>query len=305
MRIYFILNVGGRRGPPQRIVEGMRALLDGSGMDYRVVASDSIEHSGGLVDEAVLSGFDTLWIGGGDGTVNVLLNYAFGKDMTFGVVPLGTVNTLARSLGLLLDPLAAVSQLLRATPMPMDVGRINDRHFLCFASVGFDAGVAHDVNVRGANKRLFGRIAFAAAGLAAAFKLGRIREFELTELVTRESESVQNTVRRGHSLMLSNIRNYAGFNLFHEASPNSGTMDMTLFRRNALLPMIEWGARAMARAPQSLRQDVERHKSAGFVIRSADPLFLQMDGEPVHLGDDREFRFTCLPGATKVLIPSA
>src|ERR1043166_2234865 len=241
MKIFFIINTGGRKPPPARLVADLRDILRSSGREHRITGSTSVEHAQELAAEAVRDGFDTLWIGGGDGTINVLLNHIVGHDMALGVVPVGTVNALARSLGLPLDPRAAARFLLRATPQPIDLGRINDRHFICFASFGWDAAVAHDAT--GPLKRHIGRAAFVLAGLRAMAGLRNVNEFSIEWLGGGEPVAA-------HSLIMSNIRNYAGFHLFHEVTPRSGSMEALLFRRRGLLPIVLWAFRGFSRSPR-------------------------------------------------------
>ncbi|HRF51727.1 MAG TPA: acylglycerol kinase family protein, partial [Trichococcus flocculiformis] len=60
--------------------------------------------------EAAKNGHEAVFCMGGDGTVNETINglAAAGTDVSFGFVPLGTVNDLARALGIPLDPGQAI-----------------------------------------------------------------------------------------------------------------------------------------------------------------------------------------------------
>ena len=61
---------------------------------------------------------------GGDGTVNETINglAVAGKSVSFGFVPLGTVNDLARAIGIPLDPEQAISMLSEAALVVLDIG---------------------------------------------------------------------------------------------------------------------------------------------------------------------------------------
>ena len=104
-RICFIINAGGRKPPSERLVQRFHEELRSARVDYRIEMSRSIEHSREIVERAAEDGTEQLWIGGGDGTVHVLLNLSFGRGMAAGIVPLGTVNALARALEVPIDPI--------------------------------------------------------------------------------------------------------------------------------------------------------------------------------------------------------
>src|SRR5687768_640482 len=130
MRIFFIINMKRRdQGPQTDLIDQLRELLDTSGVEYELVLCESIEHTETCLTDAITRKFDTLWVGGGDGTINHALNYTYDKGLAYGFVPMGTVNALGRALRLPLDPVECVRYLLTATPVPMDIGCINRSHY--------------------------------------------------------------------------------------------------------------------------------------------------------------------------------
>jgi diacylglycerol kinase (ATP) len=105
-----------------------------------------------LVAEAMAEGLDTLVAVGGDGTVHQELQAVVGTDTALGIVPLGTGNDAANSVGLTrASPESAVSVILAGNRRPFDVGRIEAadgtiRHFLCVMSSGFDSSANERAN---------------------------------------------------------------------------------------------------------------------------------------------------------------
>ncbi len=328
MRIFFIIN-GGRAPVAPAIVKRLRAILDEAGADYRLEISHTLEESDSFVATAVEEHYDTLWMGGGDGTIHVLLNQSRLAHLNLGVVPMGTVNALARALGIPIHPEDAVRFLLKATPRPMNIGCVNgERMFLCFAGVGFDAAVVHDVG--GAFKRLGGRLAYAAAGAMSVFALKRIVPFrlELRKAVPagegramatavaggkagdacpsepHSHEGEQDIHDQGYSMVVSNIRNYAGFNLFPDAHPCADAMEMWVFRHRRVDAMAAWTAASMfgvRRWKRYLRGNVGHYLVQGFVVISDRPMYLQLDGEAVRLGEGTRYEFQFQRAAVQVL----
>lgn len=306
MKIFFIIN-GGRAPVAAPLINSLRALLDDAGADYRLEVSLTLEESNAYVAQAQAGGYDTLWMGGGDGTIHVLLNQALFTGLHLGVVPMGTVNALARALGIPLHPEAAVRYLLKATPRPMNVGRVNgERRFLCFAGVGFDAAVVHDVS--GLFKRFGGRAAYALAGLRRALRLGKIPPFTLelpSDAVPVNDPGAPPHGQRGYSLVLSNIRNYAGFNLFPQAHPCGHAMEMWVFRNRRIDAMSLWiGASVVGWEffRRRLRRNVGHYRVRDFVVTSHEPMILQLDGEAVILGDGRRYEFEFCEGAVSIMM---
>ena len=83
---------------------------------------------------------------GGDGTVNEISKFLIGTNKKLGIIPLGSGNGLARTLGIPLNPYKAWAHILNCNPISIDVGFVNDYLFLCTSGIGFDAEVAHLFN---------------------------------------------------------------------------------------------------------------------------------------------------------------
>lgn len=317
MRTFLIVNGGrGKTAPAQRLLDSLKDAVDAAGDGGSVVVSHSLDDAKRLVDQAAREGYEALWMGGGDGTINVLLNHAFGSGMVFGVVPMGTVNALARSLGIPLDPVAAAWRLVSAKVEPFDVLQVAGRKFLCFASIGFDAAVVHEVT--GDFKRSWGRAAYMAAGLRALITPDRIARFTVDfDMMQAETETTVDleqgdtpvaSQQEGYSLVVSKICNYAGLHLFSRVQSCSGAMEMWLFRRNRPDDILAWIAGASVGdygtpLRQLLTDSVGHYMTQGFTVRSDNPLYLQIDGEAVELENPQELKFECHDSAAKLLVP--
>ncbi|MDD2714186.1 MAG: diacylglycerol kinase family protein [Simplicispira sp.] len=113
---------------------------------------------------------------GGDGTINAVAQAAHAQGCAMGVMPQGTFNYFARTHALPTDPAEAVQALLRAEPVAVQVGLINERVFLVNASVGLYPQLLED---REAYKARFGRSRLVALGAALVTLMGRHRQLRL------------------------------------------------------------------------------------------------------------------------------
>lgn len=80
--------------------------------------------------------FGSVIIGGGDGTVSSTAGQLAGTGIALGIMPLGTMNLLARALGIDLELTLAIEQLRIAETKDIDIGRCNGRVFLHHISLG-------------------------------------------------------------------------------------------------------------------------------------------------------------------------
>ena len=138
--------------------------------------------------DAVQAGYDTLFIGGGDGTLNQVLNGvasvegAFSR-VTFGVIPLGTGNDFAATLGLPTNVDEAVGLLLKGRTMEVDLGTLNGHHFVNVSAGGFIAEVSEAVSP--ALKTIAGKLAYLIGGAQVLFDYEPVKA-QLRAIVERE-----------------------------------------------------------------------------------------------------------------------
>lgn len=78
---------------------------------------------------------------GGDGTVNQVAKCILNTGIALGIVPAGSGNGLARSLGIAMQPEAAVRQIAEGKTALIDAGKVNNFSFFCTSGVGFDAHI--------------------------------------------------------------------------------------------------------------------------------------------------------------------
>ncbi len=107
----------------------------GRQIECRPVAGADIETA--LQEAADEPDCDVILAGGGDGTISAAAAIAWKSGKTLAVLPAGTMNLYARTLGVPLDIYAGLDALASATPRKADIGTANGRPFVHQFSIGF------------------------------------------------------------------------------------------------------------------------------------------------------------------------
>jgi YegS/Rv2252/BmrU family lipid kinase len=187
-------------------------LLEGAGIE--LVEKHAIEDPTHVqyavrkaVDEAPM-----VIVGGGDGTLSSTIDFFKDHDTIFALLPLGTANSFARSLGIPLDLAGAVEVIANGTPRRIDLGCINGDYFGNSAAIGLSPMIARTVPHK--LKKYLGRVGYALW----AAKVGiRFRPFKLTIDYGQAQSKVWATEVR-----IANGGYFGGVELVEDAEVDSG-----------------------------------------------------------------------------------
>ena len=137
-----------KKGP---FLFSLQTLTESKGIAYEIAETDVGGNYLLIRDKIREEQFTDVVIAGGDGTVrNVLSALRDIKDISFGIIPFGSGNGLARTANIPQKPMAALQLIFSGTPKFVDAFAIN-HHFSCMLSgIGFDAKVAHDFSEKAA-----------------------------------------------------------------------------------------------------------------------------------------------------------
>ncbi len=244
-----------------------------------------------LLRREVEAGAQTVILGGGDGTLSGCAGHLVNTPVAMAVLPLGTGNTLARSLGIPLDLSGAAQTIAQGHIETMDVGRVNGRTFLNSVTLGLSAEIAHALD--GDIKKRLGLLAWPVVG---GRVLWRHRALRLKISSAERSFSV-----RTHQLVISNGRYIAGP---VAAAPDASVQDSCL-RVFAL-----GNAKRRSLAVNTLRLLLGRHvdydESRYFATRALRvqsalrAVDADVDGE---INEKTPLDLEVLPGALRVVVP--
>jgi len=150
-------------------------LVRSKGIDLRVRIPWNKKDKPRVVQEAVAAGSKRIIAGGGDGTINAVVNGLVGKGKkkpraTLGVLPLGTANDFAHGLGLPVEDLGRCLEIAcTVKAKKIDVGRANSSSFINVTSGGFGSEITATTPVE--MKKALGGAAYTLMGLIKVLKL--------------------------------------------------------------------------------------------------------------------------------------
>ncbi|HEY8552819.1 MAG TPA: diacylglycerol kinase family protein [Thermaerobacter sp.] len=293
--ILAIVNPVAGRGRAGRAWPAFEAALRDRGFDLEVWFTTGPGDARDMARRARERKVDLLLVTGGDGTVHEAVNGTGPDGPPLAVVPLGTGNDLARGLQIVPSPAAVVDLLARGRRRRLDLGYLETgaggRYFVNVSGVGFDAEVARRVAETGGPGR--GALPYVLA------MLRTLRQYRNTPMEIR----IDGHTHRHVALMtvVGNSPYYGGgMHILPGACPDDGRFDVLLIgdlgKIETLLvfPRVFRGTHVRHRAVRSLR-------GATVEIRSADPVAVHADGEPVGC---LPVRYRNFPGGMVVLVPA-
>ena len=135
-RVAVVLNAGSGDGSAEQAAALLATLFSEVGYEFRIDLLKAGDDLPKAIDRAIADKVDIIVAGGGDGTVNSVVNAIAGHDITLGVLPLGTLNHFARDLGLPIVMEEAARVIVAGHTTQIDVGEVNGRLFVNNSSVG-------------------------------------------------------------------------------------------------------------------------------------------------------------------------
>ena len=137
MKVRVIVNKGGgtSKGDDEETAR-IEAAFDAAGVDADVRATESDDIFDALAEAAKAPGLDAVVAGGGDGTLSCAAGHLAGSKRPLGILPLGTLNHLARDAGIPVKLEEAVAVIAAGHVRAIDVAEVNGRVFVNNSSVG-------------------------------------------------------------------------------------------------------------------------------------------------------------------------
>ncbi len=287
-RHLLLVNPHSAGGRTLKLLPAVESELAARQVAHRVVRTQSLEHG---VDEArrAASDGEIPVVMSGDGLVGQVGGALAETGTPMGILPGGRGNDLGRVLSIPAEPAGAVAVLAAGNEREIDVGVVNDRRFLCIASLGFDS----EAN-RIANEASFIRgnlvYAYAALRTLAAWKPHRF-----TVIVDGKS-----TECFGYSVAVANSRAYGGgMFVAPDAQLDDGLLDVVLTAHVGKLRFLK-GLPQVFKGTQVDNEEITMLRGAEVEVTADQDFAIYADGE--HLAD-LPAKLSVLPRALKVIAP--
>ncbi|MDB5702037.1 MAG: diacylglycerol kinase [Sphingomonadales bacterium] len=264
-----IVNAHSRKGAA--LFEQAREKLGASGITLMAAhAVRDPEKLNDTVRQAVRDGAPMVIVGGGDGSLSCAVDDLVGTDCVFAVLPLGTANSFARTLGLPLDLDGAIDAIATGRRRRIDLGLIDKDYFVNAAALGLSPMIGDSVphNL----KKYLGRVGYL---MWAVWCFVRFRPFRLIV-----DDGIQEHRMWATEVRIFNGRFHGGVELTENTDVDSGDIVVqAVTGRNRMRLAWDWYAKFFKlRSREANTQDF-RGKSLRLDTRPHH--HISIDGEPL------------------------
>jgi diacylglycerol kinase family enzyme len=280
--------------------------------EVEAISTQARGHATELSRDAADAGYDVVVAFGGDGTLNEVANGLAGSELPVSVLPGGSTNVVCRTLGIPNDVVDATEHLLSLAdewePRRIDLGRVNERHFVFACGVGIDATVVRRVDENPKLKAKAGPYYYSWAGVSGFYRrylLNAVRvrvEVGGAEPVEGVTAIVQNSDPLTY-FAARPIRVCEGIEI------DDGTLSLAVLRRAAqrdmptLVPRLFSEKRTAAGHKQVVHFDDVTAAAITTISENKDgipkPFPLQVDGD--YIGDHTRVELRAEPSALTIV----
>lgn len=251
-----------------------------------------------LARTAIRKGAELIVAAGGDGTLNGVINGVADKAdaARVGLIPLGTGNDFARTLGIPTDLEAAIEVVRGGETRAIDLVRVTSdevRYFVNVSAGGFSGLVNEKLTPE--MKKAWGPLAYLRSAAAA---LPELRAYQTT-IAFDNTESLMLDL---YNVVVANGRYVAGGTLIApEASIDDGMLDIILIQKRSA-PELALLAASVALGTHLSNEAVVFRRAAKLTVNSKPGMWFNVDGELV---GNEPARFEILPRALRFVVPKS
>ncbi len=299
MRSMLIVNPTSGPWDVRRELPAVLAHLDDHDWQATLHYTEQPGEATDLARSARDQGLDAVFVVGGDGTINEVINGLAESPVALGVLPGGTGNVWAKELGLptrsplhRLPILDSIRALVPGTTRRIDLGKANERYFLQWTGLGLDAEVTYAMEPRTRRQRRLGALAYVVAGFTTAASMAGIR--------TRLRVDDERVYRRCILIVISNSQLYGGMvRVATDARLDDGLLDVNVFSGKGFGSVM----RTTAGIITGLHVRDPRHsfyQARRIHVETDKPMALHVDGEP---SGSTPLECEVVPRALSIIIP--
>jgi diacylglycerol kinase family enzyme len=279
--------------------------------EVEAVSTEAQNHATELARDARDGGYDVVVAFGGDGTLNEVANGLAGSDLPVAILPGGSTNVVCRTLGIPNDVVDATEHLLSLAdewaPRKIDLGKVDERHFVFACGVGIDATVVRRVDEHPKLKSKAGPYYYSWAGISGFYRKYLLRAVRVRVEVNGEAvEGITAIAQNSDPLTYfasKPIRVCEGIAI------DDGTLSLGVLKRAAqrdmptLIARLFSEKRPAARHRQIVHLDDVQAATVESISEGRDgeprPLQVQVDGD--YIGEMTRLELSADPGALTII----
>ncbi|MFN8159839.1 MAG: diacylglycerol kinase family protein [Solirubrobacterales bacterium] len=278
--------------------------------EVEAVSTESQNHATEIGREASEGGYDIVVAFGGDGTLNEVANGLAGTDVPVSILPGGSTNVVARTLGIPNDVVEATEHLLALAddfaPRPIDLGMAGDRYFVFSCGIGIDATVVERVESNPKLKARGGPYYYVYSAIAGFYRRYLLNPVWLR--VEADGETVE-----GVTALAQNSNPFTYFSkrpirVCTEVEIDDGTLSVGVLLRAAQRDTPTLVARLLSERGLAGHRAVRLLNGIGEATVTSispgeggapRPVPVQVDGD--YLGERESVRLRVVPGALRIV----
>ena len=295
MRVRAIVNrAGGTLKGADEEEQQIVAAFEAAGVDAEVRMTDSADIYAALKEAAAAPGLDAVVAGGGDGTLSCAAGHLADSGRAFGILPLGTLNHLARDAGIPADINEAARVIAAGHIQEIDVAEVNGRVFVNNSSVGLypDMVMLRELEQdrRGRSKRM----AMLSASIAS------LRHFRRHRLWI-SAPGLEAPIRTPLLFVGNNRYQVNLFGLGRRERLDEAELCLYAIRARSRLHLFWAGIRGIFGRLDQQRDFITAYVSEAEISSSRAVLTLSADGETQQM--ETPLRYRIRPKALRLIVP--
>ena len=274
----------------QGLEDQVKEHLSRLGIDLTIKKTTASGDAFNMATEAVGQNFDMVISAGGDGTVNEIANALSFTSCTLGILPLGSGNGLARSIGIPQDTMAALKLIEEGHVLNCDRGLVNEKPFYCTFGIGFDAAVSEKFSKM--KKR--GRITY----IRSAFREFLNYRSQAYAIIIDKKVITE----KAFLIAVCNAPQY-GNNAYigPKAKLTDGMLDITVVHAGNTFPTLLMMNIDMFTGMLDKNRGISTFKTPNLTIARVEEGPVHLDGEPMQMG--KTLNISCERNALRVFAP--
>jgi diacylglycerol kinase (ATP) len=292
-RALLLVNRHARRGKDD-LLQAIQCLQE-LGFALREESTEHPEHLAEVI-QRYRDQVDMVIVGGGDGTLNAAVQGLIGTHLPLGILPLGTANDLARTLGIPPSVPEACQIIAGGQLRSIDLGWVNGQYFLNTASMGLSVKITR--NLTSEAKRTWGVLAYAATAIQVLLKARPFQaEIRWRAPNSEKEESVQ--VKTLQIAVGNGLYYGGGMAVAHDADVDDQRLDLYSLEVDHWWEVI-FALPALRKGTQFQLPNIRTIEAQEIEVFTRKPRSINTDGEittmtPAH--------FRVIPHALSVFVP--